>query len=111
MQAIWTAETVEDDDKHGVSCIKFRYVSPAGSEGYPGELVTEVEYRLTNDNEVIIKIKCETEEDTVVSIPVHPYFNLGGEVCKIVASHKFSVLITGVFLCVSKSQNQSGIAV
>ena len=71
---------MEKNAREGVTAIKFRYVSPPGSEGYPGELLTEVEYRLTNHNELIMKVTAKTEEPTLVSIPNHAYFNLGGPV-------------------------------
>ncbi|XP_055337565.1 galactose mutarotase-like [Paramacrobiotus metropolitanus] len=76
-KVVWRAEPIEEEN--GVSGIRFRHNSPSGTEGYPGELVCEVEYRLTNENEVIIKIKCLAEEATIVSIPNHAYFNLGGK--------------------------------
>jgi aldose 1-epimerase len=78
LQAVWKVDPIEAEN--GVEGLRLRHVSPAGTEGYPGELVTELEYRLTNDNEVIIKIKATSEEPTIVNICQHAYFNLGGHV-------------------------------
>ncbi|OQV24537.1 Aldose 1-epimerase [Hypsibius exemplaris] len=89
--AIWTVQPIEEDDRNGVSGIKFRYVSPDGSEGYPGELVTEVEYRLTNRNELKIRITAVTEATTLLSIPCHAYFNLGGPKEANIYDHRLTV--------------------
>ncbi|OWA50659.1 Aldose 1-epimerase [Hypsibius exemplaris] len=75
-KAIWKVDPIEGEK--GVEGVRLRHVSPAGTEGYPGELVTEVEYRLTNDNEVIVRIKATCQEATIVNLPQHSYFNLGG---------------------------------
>lgn len=94
-QAIWTSEALEENRREGVTGIKFRYVSPPGSEGYPGELLTEVEYRLTNHNELIMKVVVKTEDPTLVSIPNHAYFNLGGPVGYVFQQRLLSMLAIG----------------
>src|SRR5690606_24713312 len=45
--------------------VTFYYVSPAGEEGFPGELKTVVTYELTNDNEIIIHFQATTDEPTI----------------------------------------------
>lgn len=63
------------DDK----LITFRYLSPDGEEGYPGNLDVTVTYQFTDDNSLIMKNYAATDADTVVNLTNHLYFNLSGE--------------------------------
>lgn len=44
-KALWESEAVEEED--GKVGVKFKYVSPDGEEGYPGELTVQVRRRQT----------------------------------------------------------------
>lgn len=59
--------------------VKFEIVSPKEEEGYPGNLSGTVEYSLTDDNELVIVYQMETDEDTVINLTNHSYFNLNGQ--------------------------------
>ena len=52
--------------------------SPAGEDGFPGNLNLKVTYTLTNDNAVDIKYEATTDKPTVVNLTNHSYFNLSG---------------------------------
>ena len=75
-KVLWDARTFEEEDSVG---IVFNYTSPAGEEGFPGTLETEVRYILTNDNELIFDYHATTDEATPVNLTQHAYFNLSGE--------------------------------
>ncbi len=59
--------------------IDFRYVSPDGEEGYPGELTIDMSYELTEDAEFVIEYRATTTKTTHVNITHHSFFNLRGE--------------------------------
>lgn len=54
------------------------YKSKDGEEGYPGNLIVNVKYALTQDNSLEIEYKAVSDADTVVNLTNHSYFNLGG---------------------------------
>ncbi|MBA1431187.1 MULTISPECIES: aldose epimerase family protein [Pseudomonas fluorescens group] len=72
---VWKAESVKDKDSVGV---KLSYLSKDGEMGFPGNLKTEVTYRLNDKNELHIDYKATTDKPTVLNLTNHSYFNLAG---------------------------------
>ena len=66
---------IRDDQANSVT---YNYVSPAGENGFPGTLDATVRYCLNNENEIIIEYFAETDEDTVINLTNHAYFNFSG---------------------------------
>lgn len=56
--------------------ITFRRLSPAGEEGFPGNLVARAAYRLEGQT-LSLELTASTDAPTVVNLSSHPYFNLG----------------------------------
>ena len=59
--------------------VELAYRSPAGEEGYPGNLDVRVRYSLDDSNGLRIDYAAETDAPTVLNLTNHSYFNLRGE--------------------------------
>jgi aldose 1-epimerase len=58
--------------------ISLYYFSPNNESGFPGDLKVELNYTLTENNELSIEYLATTSEDTIVNMTNHSYFNLEG---------------------------------
>ena len=79
-QKIW--ENIEET-KSGDPSIKLRLISPNNDENFPGELVVELTYTVSEENELIIEYHATTTEDTIINLTHHGYFNLDGHTSSI----------------------------
>ncbi|MFH0756272.1 MAG: aldose epimerase family protein [Bacteroidota bacterium] len=70
---VWSASTRKIQDQ--VSLL-LGYESPDGEEGYPGNLLVEIEYSLNEQNELGIRCRAKTDKPTHVNLTNHSYFNL-----------------------------------
>lgn len=70
---------VERSQNSGAQELRFHRVSLDGEEGYPGNLVVSVAYRLTDENALEIVYEARTDAPTPVNLTNHSYFNLHGE--------------------------------
>jgi aldose 1-epimerase len=74
-KVIWVGRSFEDGSG---SHLELKYFSPDGEEGYPGNLSVTVIYTLTDDNELKIEYTATTDQDTIINLTNHSYFNLAG---------------------------------
>lgn len=72
---LWKVLEVTDGENPSV---KLSYVSEHLEEGYPGTLVVEVTYILTEEDHIKINYRAKTDKTTIVNITNHSYFNLNG---------------------------------
>lgn len=56
--------------------IEFRYYSPDGEEGYPGNLDTHIRFELGEDDSLAYAYTATCDQPTVVHLTHHGYFNL-----------------------------------
>lgn len=73
--AVWDAKIISNENGEG---LRFYYLSPDGSFGYPGNLDVTITYLLNDDNAIYATFEAETDKDTHVSMTNHSYFNLNG---------------------------------
>ncbi|MCD7901295.1 MAG: galactose mutarotase [Bacteroides sp.] len=70
---VWEAEQVDE------STVVFKYLSPDGEEGFPGNLDVEMTYRLEEDeNALVIEYRAVSDKTTIVNLTNHGFFNLAG---------------------------------
>ena len=70
-QMIWDAKVLDQG-------VAFHRISPDGEQGFPGNLALTVTYTLKEDNTMEIHYEGVSDQDTVVNMTNHSYFNLGG---------------------------------
>jgi aldose 1-epimerase len=70
-KALWRARV--DAEALSLTCH-----SPDGEQGYPGNLDAAVSYRLTDDNELVVRFQAVADRPTPVNLTQHSYFNLAG---------------------------------
>eukprot|EP00271_Cylindrocystis_brebissonii_P005232 TRINITY_DN17189_c0_g1_i1.p1 TRINITY_DN17189_c0_g1~~TRINITY_DN17189_c0_g1_i1.p1 ORF type:complete len:446 (-),score=54.14 TRINITY_DN17189_c0_g1_i1:527-1864(-) len=72
--------------------VRFTHLSPAGDQGYPGDLAVEVTYTLTSELELCTKMEARAlSEVTPVNLAQHTYWNLGGHASGDVLQHRLKV--------------------
>ncbi|MBC1456841.1 aldose epimerase family protein [Listeria newyorkensis] len=85
---MWDAERLETADEIGVV---FSLTSPDGDNGFPGNLDVRVTYTLNNANEWRIKYEAKSDAATVFNPTNHVYFNLTGDVEKLVLDQELQM--------------------
>ncbi len=63
--------------------VTFTLTSPDGDQGFPGTVVADVTYELTDNNDLAVHYHATTDRPTVINLTNHSMLNLGG----IPASH------------------------
>ncbi len=69
---VWDAK---QNDAHSLT---LKYTSKNREEGYPGNIVVEVIYNLTDNDELKIEYKAYTDAPTVINLTHHSFFNFHG---------------------------------
>src|SRR5690606_15275034 len=85
---VWDSTIIEEEKRVGV---EFKYVSKDGEGGYPGTVEMTVTYSLNNENEFVISAKGIPDEDTILNLTNHAYFNLSGDVKRDILDHELTI--------------------
>ena len=84
-KVIWKAKPFSNEKANGVV---FRYTSPDGEEGYPGNLSVAVRYAIPKGgSRLTINYTATTDQATPVNLTNHAYFNLAGEGSDTILDH------------------------
>lgn len=87
-KVVWNARTSSDEDS--VSLI-LDYKSKDMEEGFPGNLTTKVTYTLYSNNELVIDYQATTDQETIVNLTNHSYFNLSGNFTTNILDHELQI--------------------
>jgi aldose 1-epimerase len=72
------AWTVTATGENPAPFVTLSYVSTDGEEGYPGQLKTDITYRISGGTELSMEIAAVTDKPTIVNLTNHSFFNLAG---------------------------------
>ena len=98
-QQIWHGEAIENG-------VAFRLTSPDGDQGFPGTLTVEVRFTFA-DGGLRIAYHATCDQDTVVNLTNHAYFNLAGESSGPITAHQIA-LAADTFLPVDATMIPTG---
>ena len=87
-KVVWDSEIVEDNNGQ---YLKLSYFSEDLEENYPGNLNVIVNYKLNEDNELLVEYYAKSDKDTVVNLTNHSYFNLDGHASGNILKHKVKI--------------------
>ncbi|MBT8188304.1 MAG: galactose mutarotase [Croceitalea sp.] len=87
-KVVWEATTKVDEAS---ASLILTYMSPHMEEGYPGNLMTTVTYRLTNKNALEVHYQATTDKPTVINLTQHSYFNLSGDFTNTILDHHVQI--------------------
>lgn len=71
-KVLWDAQSYSGDS------VTFRYFSPDGENGFPGNLEVSLTYTLTDSSALILSYEYRSDARTLVNLTNHSYFNLAG---------------------------------
>ncbi|MEY4996621.1 MAG: hypothetical protein RLY59_25 [Actinomycetota bacterium] len=84
----WELVTFDTGD---VVSAEFHYLSPAGEEGYPGELTVTSRYELSTQGVLTSTLTAHTTAPTPVNLTTHAYWNLSGIPGQTIEDHELVV--------------------
>lgn len=83
-QVIWKVELTNTG---AILC----YTTPDGDGGYPGNVDVTVTYTLTADNQFRIDYQAVSDQQTILTLTNHSYFNLSGNLKEDILAHEVTM--------------------
>lgn len=81
---LWKAQTEGD-------ALVLTIHSPAGDEGFPGAMDVVVTYSFSDDHALRIHYEARADQDTIVNLTNHVYFNLSGPQSTSIGGHSIMI--------------------
>lgn len=88
---LWRSEVIGSCESSDDVTVLFKYTSPDGEEGYPGNLDVSIVYRLTSKNEFIIEYKATSDQMTPINLTNHTYWNISGDFKANIHDHRMDL--------------------
>ncbi|MFO7778163.1 MAG: aldose epimerase family protein [Nitriliruptoraceae bacterium] len=82
---------------HDADAVVLRHVSPAGDEGYPGNVEVTATYQV-REQDLVIAYRATTDAPTPLDLTNHAYLNLRGDGDGTVLDHRLQVLADQVLV-------------
>ena len=89
----WDTEVTEGESYRG---LRLKTVSPHLKGGFPGNVQIEVEYKLNDQNEIVIDYLATTDALTHLNLTQHSYFNLKGHGEGTILDHELTIPSTKI---------------
>lgn len=89
-KVVW--EGTVDESGANVAAVDFKYFSPDGEEGFPGNVHFGVRFALTDDNSLVMRYSATTDLQTPINLTNHAYFNLGGHGNGTILDHELQIM-------------------
>lgn len=70
--ALWEVKLIAKNS------ITLQHISNENEENYPGKLITQICYTLSENNELKVEMSATSTQDTIINLTQHSYFNLDG---------------------------------
>lgn len=80
---VWDAQVIDSEEP----ALLLSITSPDDEEGFPGTAHVQVQYTIKNDNSFEIHYMGECDQDTILNLTNHSYFNLNGHASGTVEQH------------------------
>jgi len=87
-QLVWEYKIQQDG---GEPSVVFHHFSPDGESGFPGNLNCYITFSLTLKNELVIEYTAQSDQETVINLTNHAYFNLAGQGNGSILSHELEL--------------------
>ena len=100
---IWKIENINETE-HSIKCI-LKYLSHDMEENYPGNLDCTVTYELNNINELLIDFQAISDQDTIVNLTNHNYWNFHGHGNQYKNNEDHVVYLNSGFICETDEQS------
>lgn len=84
-KVLWEAEPLDDNS------VKLSYLSSDKEEGYPGNVKISVVFSLSDENQLKIQYRADTDAPTPINLTNHSYFNLTGDHTKGIQGHNVQI--------------------